>query len=340
MAKTKKKIRLIFLLVVSFICLAVVFVLDYFYKNYDFIFRVLEIVLTIVSTILSTTSLTINFTSERTQDSFINSNDNTQIQLNGKGTLIVNNQSNNSLVAALKTIETMSTTIQKDNLNKIIEKVHEISAKENFEALCTPSKDFFLKYLSEASLISSDDLQEIWARLLIQKCKNRDGVSKRTLDIVKNMDSSEAALFSKYLEFSLDNGIIYKSICNDDVKKRFMNVSKLQDIGLLKSGEFLNYNIEINSSDESTIVNSNVILIIRNTGVESQKISFDCYALTSTGLEIKNALNKHMKQDLFLDFCRKIKDHYASNKNLQFSAHIINDCKDGIADDQSKDILK
>lgn len=185
MAKTKKKIRLIFLLVVSFICLAVVFVLDYFYKNYDFIFRVLEIVLTIVSTILSTTSLTINFTSERTQDSFINSNDNTQIQLNGKGTLIVNNQSNNSLVAALKTIETMSTTIQKDNLNKIIEKVHEISAKENFEALCTPSKDFFLKYLSEASLISSDDLQEIWARLLIQKCKNRDGVSKRTLDIVK-----------------------------------------------------------------------------------------------------------------------------------------------------------
>lgn len=157
MAKTKKKIRLIFLLVVSFICLAVVFVLDYFYKNYDFIFRVLEIVLTIVSTILSTTSMTINFNSERTQDSFINSNDNTQIQLNGKGTLIVNNQSNNSLVVALKTIETMSTTMQKDNLDKIIEKVHEISAKENLEALCTPSKDFFLKYLSEASLISSDD---------------------------------------------------------------------------------------------------------------------------------------------------------------------------------------
>lgn len=320
MVKSKKNI--VILLSISLATLIGIFLIDYFCKEPTLVFRILETLLTIISSVLSTLGLTINYKKQENKNTFQSANNNTNIQMSGSGFLIIDNSKKNDVSELAKKYKEMD-KFKKDNINLIVEKAGKIAHDENITILCSPKKDFILKYLSEGALISSNDLQEIWAYLLVHECQNPGTISKRTLDVVKNMNSAEAKLFSNVTVHCLDDGVLYKVLCDDRTEINFLNLTILQDIGLIKSVEFISRHIKIDTKGEESIINSGYIFLIKNIGDTPQEIDFDCYILTSVGLEIKNALGVHMTQEIFLQLCKKIKDQYSSNQNLQFSMHKI-----------------
>lgn len=337
MGKSKKVF--IILLVLSIVSLIIVFLLDFFLDNYDFVFRFLESLLTICTSALSTTSLSFDFKTQKSKDIFIDSNNNTKIQMTNGGSVMIDNSQKNDPNSIIMAYEKGLDSFKKENLDRIIDKVKKETREENFNDWCAPKKDFFLKYLSEGALISSDDLQEIWAKLLIHECEKPNSISKRTLDTVKNLNSNEAELFTRVLNYSLEDGTIYKMLCNENTDMNFMNLSMLQDVGLIKNGEFITQQMTINPNDECSIVNLDMIFLVKNTGNKQESINLDCYVLTSIGLEIKNALKKHMENKTFTDLCRKIKREQSFNKNLQFSLHLINSRAGSNINYQIEDLL-
>lgn len=121
------------------------------------------------------------------------------------------------------------------------------------------------------------------------------------------MNSAEAKLFSDVTVHCLDDGVLYKVLCDDRTEINFLNLTILQDIGLIKSVEFISRHIKIDTKGEESIINSGYIFLIKNIGDTPQEIDFDCYILTSVGLEVKNALGVHMTQEIFLQLCKKSK---------------------------------
>ena len=99
----KSKRGFIILLVLSIVSLIIVFLLDFFLDNYDFVFRFLESLLTLCTSALSTTSLSLDLKTQKSKDVFIDSNNNTKIQMtNGGSVMIDNSQKNdpNSIIMA------------------------------------------------------------------------------------------------------------------------------------------------------------------------------------------------------------------------------------------------
>lgn len=198
-------------------------------------------------------------------------------------------------------------------------------------------KDFILKYLTDSSTISNSDIQDIWVKLLLQENKQAGSVSKRTLEIVKNLSSREAKLFQELAGYSLPTGII----CKDLIKHiPFLDVSKLKDIGLLKASDFITKTVTVYPDKPHTLLMGKIILIIKNVGSTSETFTYDCDVLTSSGLELKNALNIITTPTDFLSFCNFLKTSNKGNKNLVFSAHTINWCAYNNVNYNKIDLLK
>lgn len=205
------------------------------------------------------------------------------------------------------------------------------------KAFTSRGKDFVMKYIDEASKINEEDIQDIWVKLLVQENKSSGSISKRTLDIVKNLYPAEAKLFESIAKYSLSNGTIHDCFCN---KFSFIDISKLQDIGLMKSSDTIEQTITIDGNNPVPFcrIEGNTIFIIKNTSNTIEKISYKCHLLTNEGVELKSALGISIDKNDYLDYCRQIKQA-KNQKNLMCSAHKINYFSSGQVNYEINDIL-
>lgn len=77
--------------------------------------------------------------------------------------------------------------------------------KEN-EIEKEPSQDFINRWRNEVKQIHSEELQNIWGRLMAEEINNPDSVSLRTLDVIKNISKSEAESFVSCLKYMVHGG--------------------------------------------------------------------------------------------------------------------------------------
>lgn len=185
--------------------------------------------------------------------------------------------------------------------------------------------------------IKYDDVKELVDSLLVQENKSSGSISKRTLDIVKNLYPAEAKLFESIAKYSLSNGTIHDCFCN---KFSFIDISKLQDIGLMKSSDTIEQTITIDGNNPVPFcrIEGNTIFIIKNTSNTIEKISYKCHLLTNEGVELKSALGISIDKNDYLDYCRQIKQA-KNQKNLMCSAHKINYFSSGQVNYEINDIL-
>lgn len=79
------------------------------------------------------------------------------------------------------------------------------------------SQDFINRWRNEAKQIHSEELQNIWGRLMAEEINNPDSVSLRTLDMVKNISRNEAELFVGVLKYIYQGiGLIVCKANEDD----------------------------------------------------------------------------------------------------------------------------
>ncbi len=72
-------------------------------------------------------------------------------------------------------------------------------------------RDFWNKWQREAEILNQDELKQIWAKILVEEVKKTGSISKRTLDIVKNLSKKECMLFEQILASSTQRQILTNS---------------------------------------------------------------------------------------------------------------------------------
>lgn len=291
-------------------------------NKYSYLIKCLEILFTFLSSSSGSSlmSITTNY-NNHSNESVINKSTNTSnIHQQDNCSVIINNSQYNDPESMALAITKSLIPFEQKNIEEICKKTCTILNEQNIQPIIQPDCDFLFKYLKEGSLISNKDIQDIWAHLLAHEYKNPNGISKRTLDIVKNMNSSEANLFTNVAKASFASGEIYQEYCN---KMNILDFTTLKDIGLVKN-ERLSNSINLEPNQENTFAENDLLFVIKNEDSQnSQKVEWGCYFLTSEGQELKKALGYNINDNMVIEHCKNVKAKYKSNKLLSFSLYKI-----------------
>jgi Protein of unknown function (DUF2806) len=100
-------------------------------------------------------------------------------------------------------------------------------------------KDWIANFFDKCRLISDDEMQILWSRLLAGQANSPGKFSKRTVDLLASMDKKEAELFQKFISFiwnfEVSQPLIYDAQNSIYTKRKmnFYNLTHLDKIGLL-----------------------------------------------------------------------------------------------------------
>ena len=150
--------------------------------------------------------------------------------------------------------------------------------------------DWLFRWRDYAGSVSSDELQEIWGRILAGELRSPGQYSYRLLDFVRNLTKEEAGLIEMIASFVLDDFVVRKP---DDILKdagiSFDLLLQLQDLGILSGVEALGLSRTFSSNDTNRFIN---ILLCHGRGLliedddPSKTFKLGAYIVTNLGKQV------------------------------------------------------
>lgn len=123
------------------------------------------------------------------------------------------------------------------NLEQIVSKAAQIEPGEISDEQVDP--DWLIRFIDDAKDTSNEEMQELWARLLAGEVAKPGSFSKKTISIVKDLDTYSAQLFSKVCNCGFGQNKLtifihgYKNVFYKQNGLNYSTISNLESIGLL-----------------------------------------------------------------------------------------------------------
>lgn len=173
------------------------------------------------------------------------------------------------------------------------------------------NSDWMKRWREYAQNIIENDLQHLWADVLIGEVKYPGSFSFRTLDFIKNLTKEEANKISSIAPYIISNNV-FKDPMLDKVGINLDLVVDLSDLGLLNGVSAIGFSKTYHSTKhdnfECCFVARNKAIIARNSDPK-KNISLECYGLTNIGKEIFSLGIFELNIDYFIEIAKKIKSH-------------------------------
>lgn len=154
----------------------------------------------------------------------------------------------------------------------------------------TVDDDWLFSWRDYAGKVSSEELQDLWGRVLAGEVKSPGSYSLRALEFLKNISKHEAELISKAAQFVIQ-GQIYRNKDSflNNAGLPFATLLFLQEIGILSGVEAIGLTMSWPSSDpnkylKALISNKKVILLEHEDKTKEAKS--EIYMITNVGLQI------------------------------------------------------
>ena len=191
-------------------------------------------------------------------------------------------------------------TFQEEKRQRNIETVVRMAAEEIKDKEVQDHEidhDWTARFFSDVQDVSSEQMQQIWAKILAGEAETPGKTSLRTLEILRNMTRKEAELFSNVAQF-----VIGDFVFRDNITEKingFPNYGmllQLESYGLAHVGASLR---KIFTSG-SYIVDKFRLYIISKTNLhadEDWKCDIPCYILTPAGKELYKFIESQPNTD-------------------------------------------
>lgn len=129
---------------------------------------------------------------------------------------------------------------KQDNIESITSKaLPEVSPEARPESI---EDDWIVNFFDKCRLISDDEMQALWARVLSGEANSPGKYAKRTVDLLASLDKSDAEAFSKLCSFGVFMGEVFPLVYDTDHQiytdhgVTFSLLSHLDSIGLVQFG--------------------------------------------------------------------------------------------------------
>ena len=185
---------------------------------------------------------------------------------------------------------------RQNNLENIIDK----SIKHLDETVSeTPvDDDWRTRFFNKAQDISTDELQEVWAKILANEIKSPGNISMRTLDVLCNLSKDEADLFLKLVSLKFSDIYVMKfgngtnELNQFDIK--YGDILVLREAGLIFNQDDIHAKLDIEKNEDN--INGAIIefgnkkyFVTRKTATSTY--NFPVLSFTSSGSEIASIIN-------------------------------------------------
>lgn len=163
--------------------------------------------------------------------------------------------------------------------------------------------DWLFSWREYAGKVTSDELQDLWGRVLAGETKQPGSYSIRTLDFLKSLSKAEAELISKAARFVIAERIFRnKESFLEKEGLFFSQLLHLQDIGVLSGVEAIGLNttyksIMPNRYFRALVANNKVMLLDHEDS--KKEVNAEVYLLTRTGIEVLKLASFQVDPDYF-----------------------------------------
>lgn len=183
--------------------------------------------------------------------------------------------------------ETRKQVIIEDITDKAIRELPETA---NVDAL---EEDWVAHFFRQCEMVSDEQMQTLWARLLAGEATNPGSYSKRTVDFVASMDRRDAEIFSRLRQFSWHVGSRIQPIIFDatdpvvvNAGVSYVDLMHLTSIGLLNMEAIGGYQLNVTIGRAGAIYHDVLTYIEPSVAGEKISIPLGMIALSQIGQEL------------------------------------------------------
>lgn len=154
----------------------------------------------------------------------------------------------------------------------------------------SPQDDWLLRWREFAAGVSSDELQQIWGKVLAGEVKSPGRFSLRTLEFLRNLSQAEAQVIERISPFVISNVLYYGDAAMLETEGvSFDDLLALQELGVLAgvdgSGLEITWNSGATTSFE-TALTCHGALILATASDASKVIKLKVCVVTAIGKQI------------------------------------------------------
>lgn len=183
--------------------------------------------------------------------------------------------------------------------------------------------DWRTRFFNKAQDISSQEMQEIWAKILAEEVSGPGKISFRTLEIISNLSKKEAEKFQIACSLVSNNSSIYKiknATALEEFGIKYPDLMMLRETGLLHDSDNLGANIPFMEPVGAAIILGPQLLFLKSKkDPQPEKIILNQLVLTQAGKELCRMLKIQMNTKYIDKLTLYLEQNYAVSKQ-QFSA--------------------
>lgn len=192
------------------------------------------------------------------------------------------------------------------NIESIILHASELLLNENDVNEAPVNSDWINKFFSIATEISTDEMQDIWGKVLAGEIKQPDSFSMRTLDVIRNLNQWEAQRISFIANYTCHSFFHYFLISEWDLMKKydihFLEITELIECGYLQPNE-ISFNTD--SNGVSIFVFGDLELEVNHKEKDVTKY-ISGYQLTTAAIQINKLIDRKVNFDFIKDLAKKL----------------------------------
>ncbi|PSW58113.1 DUF2806 domain-containing protein [Photobacterium leiognathi] len=207
---------------------------------------------------------------------------------------------------------------RQENMEEITKKsiphLDETSNPENME------DDWITNFFDKSRIVSDEEMQTIWANVLAGEANTPGSFSRRTVNLLSDLDKSDAELFQTLCKFGWSIGnftpLIFDSQAPiyNDLGINFSTLSHLDSLGLIQFNSLSGFNRQ-GLPDKFTLAYCGLPLVLEMKNGQNQ-LSIGQVLLSQAGLELAQVV-RVPGVDGFYDYVKdQWKSHLPSEENI------------------------
>jgi hypothetical protein len=149
-------------------------------------------------------------------------------------------------------------------------------------------EDWVARFFEAAKDISSEQMQQIWARILAGEVKQPGSFSLRCIEAVRNTSRREAKMFEELSPYVVSNRFILRTVGDSEKTRnaRLQDALQLGEAGLLTVDMQLSFSPTFAPAQSTALLMNDLVIVVVSRTEKERKENFSAYILTSVGMEL------------------------------------------------------
>ena len=217
---------------------------------------------------------------------------------------------------------------KQENIEAVVDKAFiELDGKD-LESDDAISPEWMNRFINMAGEISTEEMQNIWAKVLAGEVIRPSAYSMKTLECLRNLSVKDAELFGKLANYVISEKMIYgDNDLNQKYNMSYADILALDDCGLINSSGMIVLECKVHKEPDTIFDFGKYILLAKSENERTFTLSQ--FPLTRAGRELLAiARTKEIEDQYIADVVKSVK---SVDSNVQFTLHkVINRSEDTI----------